>query len=323
MRADRLLSILLLLQARGRVTAGDLAREMEVSERTIYRDINALGMAGVPVYGIAGPEGGYALVDNYRTQLTGLSQDEVRALFMLGSLAPLTDLGVSQELRAALRKLSAALPNIRLADQDKVQQFFYFDSSWWAQGTTQTPHLQEIHQAIWLDRKLYITYQTFHTGPITRLVAPYGLVVKAGNWFLVYANENEVLHVQRVSKLMEVHPSQEPFVRPADFDLVAFWEGWSKGYERSLTDFRVTVRAERNFIPVLNYYFGSAIQDQINQGQLKDKGDWIRFELAFESFDAARSRILGFGRGVEVLSPEALKLSVIDFAKQIAGVYEV
>lgn len=145
MRADRLLSLLMLLQIRGRMTARELAKELEVSERTIYRDIDALSIAGVPVYGEPGPEGGYALVDSYRTNLTGLTEGEVRALFMLSIPAPLADLGVSHELRAALPKLSAALPNARRRDEERVRQRFHLDSTWWRQGEERVPHLQTIH----------------------------------------------------------------------------------------------------------------------------------------------------------------------------------
>ncbi len=135
MRADRLLSILLLLQARGprKLTAGQLARELEVSERTVYRDIDALSAAGVPVYGEAGPAGGYALLDSYRTTLTGLTGDETRALFMLSIPDALAELGLSQQLRSALLKLSAALPAARRDDEAQVRQRFYLDSAWWRQ----------------------------------------------------------------------------------------------------------------------------------------------------------------------------------------------
>ncbi len=129
MRADRLLSLLMLLQARGRLTAKALAEKLEVSERTIYRDIDALCVAGVPIYGEAGPEGGYALLDSYRTSLTGLTEGEVRALFMLNIPAPLAELGVSQELRTAMLKLSAVLPAARRSDEERVRQRFYLDST--------------------------------------------------------------------------------------------------------------------------------------------------------------------------------------------------
>src|SRR5512136_703550 len=133
MRADRLLSLLMLLQARGRMTAQELAAELEVSERTIYRDINALSASGVPVYAESGPGGGCALLDSYRTNLTGLDQDEVRALFMLSIPAPLDQLGVSQELRTALLKLSAALPDTRRGDEERTRQRIHLDSTWWFQ----------------------------------------------------------------------------------------------------------------------------------------------------------------------------------------------
>jgi len=148
----------MLLQIRGRMTARELGKKLEVSERTIYRDIDALSAAGVPVYGEPGPEGGYALVDSYRTNLTGLTKGEVRALFMLGIPAPLADLGMSQELGAALLKLSAALPDARRHDEERVCfcQRFHLDSTWWRQGEELVPHLQTIHQAVWQDRKLHL-----------------------------------------------------------------------------------------------------------------------------------------------------------------------
>ena len=142
MRADRLLSLLMLLQARGRMTAQELAAELEVSERTIYRDINALSASGVPVYAESGPGGGCALLDSYRTNLTGLTADEARALFMLNIPAALDQLGVTQELKAALLKLSAALPEARRRDEERIRQRIHLDSTWWFQAEEPLPHLQ-------------------------------------------------------------------------------------------------------------------------------------------------------------------------------------
>ena len=160
MRADRLLSLLMLLQTRGQMTAQELAKELEVSERTIYRDMDALSVAGIPIYGEPGPEGGFALLNSYRTNLTGLTEGEVRALFMLSIPAPLADLGVSQELRSALLKLSAALPDSHRRDEAKVRQRFHLDSTWWHQGAEQLPHLSTVHDALWQDRQLHIVYRT-------------------------------------------------------------------------------------------------------------------------------------------------------------------
>lgn len=185
MRADRLISLLMLLQVRGQMTARELAKELEVSERTVYRDIEALSFAGVPVYGEPGPDGGYALVDRYRTNLTGLTEGEVRALFMLSIPAPLSDLGMSQELRTALLKLTAALPAARRHDETWIRQRFHLDATWWQQGEGHVPHLKTIHQAVWQDCKLYVVYRPLFSVEIERLVLPYGLVAKAGTWYVL------------------------------------------------------------------------------------------------------------------------------------------
>lgn len=320
MRADRLLSILLLLQARGHMTARQLARELEVSERTIYRDIQALSSAGVPVYGEPGPEGGYALVDSYRTHLTGLTDGEVRALSMLSIPAPLADLGVSQELQAALRKLSAALPDTRRREQERARQCVHLDSTWWRQGEEWMPHLQTVHQAAWQNRKLYVTYRLPPAIKIESLVAPYGLVAKAGIWYLVCARK-DTIHVHRISNLVDVRGSSESFERPASFDLAAFWEQWCAEYELLLSGFAATVRVAPGFVPELPRHFGHHIHAKIAQAGPPDAEGWIRLELSFASFEDARDRILGFGRGVEVLEPRALRRSVLDYAEQIVALY--
>ncbi len=198
MRADRLLSLLLLLQTRGRMTAQALADELEVSVRTVYRDIEALSGAGVPVYADRGPGGGCALVDNYRTQLTGLHEGEVRALFVANMPGVLADLGLGADLKAALLKLLAALPAERRSDDRWVRQRIFLDWERWEKTTTRqedaargpAPTLQLIQRAVWNDRKLWITYRrlsSFYRREFERLVAPYGLVAKEGEWYLVCA----------------------------------------------------------------------------------------------------------------------------------------
>jgi len=320
MRADRLLSLLMLLQARGQMTARELARELEVSERTIYRDIDALCIAGVPIYGEAGPEGGYALVDSYRTHLTGLTEGEVRALFMLSIPAPLAELGVSRELRSALLKLSAALPDAHRRNEERVRQRFHLDSTWWRQGDELAPHLPTIHQAVWQDRKLHITYQPLFAVELVRLVEPYGLVAKAGVWYLVCANKRGP-HVHRVSDLVDARISEETFERPADFDLPTFWQGWCQEHEALYVHYTATVRVAPNLVPELARHFGSLIHTKLAQAGPPDVEGWVKLELAFESFEAARERILGFGRGIEVLEPRALRRSVLDYAEQIVALY--
>jgi len=320
MRADRLLSLLMLLQTREQMTAQELAEELEVSERTIYRDIDALSVAGIPIYGESGPEGGYALLNSYRTNLTGLTDGEVRALFMLSIPAPLADLGVSQELRTALLKLSAALPDSHRRDEAKVRQRFHLDSTWWHQGEEQLPHLPTIHHALWQDRQLHIVYRTAVGIRIERLVAPYGLVAKAGVWYLVCAR-NEVIHVHRASDLLEARIADDAFEHPADFDLARFWDGWCREYESLQARFTATVRVAPNFVSELPRRFGSQMHNKIAQAGPPDEAGWITLDLTFASFEDARDRLLGFGRGVEVLAPRALRRSVLDYAEQIADLY--
>jgi len=320
MRADRLLSLLMLLQARGRMTARELAMELEVSERTIYRDIEALSIAGVPVYGESGPEGGYALLDSYRTNLTGLTEGEVRALFMLSIPAPLAELGVSQELKAALLKLSAALPKARRRDEEWMRQRFHLDDTWWQHSEEPVPYLKTLQQAVWEDRKLYLRYRPPFAVEIERLVNPYGLVAKAGVWYLVYAR-NERVRAQRVSELIEVRITSKSFERPENFNLGAFWRTWCAEHEAFLSDYIATVRVAPNFIPELPRYFGNHIRARIAQAGPPDTEGWIKLDLSFESFEHARQRMLGFGRGVEVLEPRALRRSVLDHAEQIVALY--
>ena len=321
MRADRLLTLLLLLQTRGKMKARELAKEMEVSERTIYRDIDALSGAGVPVYGEPGPEGGYALLDSYRTNLTGLTEGEVQALFMLSVPAALADLGVGQELKSALLKMSASLPAVQRSDEERIRQRFYIDSTWWQQGEERLPHLQIIHQAVMDDRRLRIRYRPPYAIELERLVSPYGLVAKAGVWYLVYGRRGRI-SAHRVSDLMNVETTDERFDRPASFDLADFWEEWSADRESHFNVFSTSVRVAPTFLSLLPKYFGGQIQEKIEQARSAEDDGWIRLELLFESFVAARERILGFGRGVEVLEPMALRMSVLDMAEQIVGLYK-
>ena len=319
MRADRLLALLMLLQTRGRMTAQKLAEELEVSVRTIYRDIDALSAAGVPVYAERGPGGGCALLDGYRTNLTGLTEDEVRALFMLSIPVALAELGVGQELKAALLKLSAALPASRRHDEAWVRQRIHLDWSWWFQAEEPVPHLQTMQRAVWEDRRLCLTYRQ-QAGPsieqFERVVDPYGLVAKAGVWYLVCAGDGRI-RVYRVSRVLSARLTAEHFQRPADFDLAAYWSAHCAEYERNRPLYPVTVRVSPALASELSRHFG----DEIAEAGPPDAEGWITLTLPFETLGDARQRILGFGGAMEVLEPRALRESVLDFATQIVALY--
>lgn len=248
MRADRLLSILMLLQTKGRMTAHDLAEQLEVSERTIYRDLEALGMAGVPVYTERGPGGGCELVDGYQTRLTGLTEAEVRALFLLTMTGPLADLGLGEVLEDALLKLTAALPAPSRHQATQVRQRFHVDAAWWYHQADATNILQVIQQAVWQDRKLRLLYCEDDGSRSEQTIEPYGLVAKASIWYLVAARQN-TFAVYRVSRIQSAVATEEPFVRAADFDLAEYWAEYCALSESAYPQYAVPLRLPPDEVP--------------------------------------------------------------------------
>jgi predicted DNA-binding transcriptional regulator YafY len=326
MRADRLISLLMLLQTRGRMTAQDLATELEVSERTIYRDIEALSASGVPVYAESGPGGGCSLVDHYRTTLNGLNADEVRALFTLSVPAPLDALGMSQPLKAALLKLSAALPAVqRNGEAIGVRQRVYLDATpWGATLDEATPHLQTVLRAVWQDRKLRMVRHVYFAGfidtQLEHLVAPLGLIAKEGVWHVACSCEGR-MQVFRVAHLTSVEMLNETFERPATFDLVTFWEEWCDAVERGRARFDATVRIAPHMLDHLPQYLGRRVQVTSLQPDRPDPSGRQTLCLTFETLNEARERLLALGGMVEVLDPPELRWSIADYARQIVRIY--
>lgn len=320
MRADRLLTILLLLQTRGRMTAQELAAEVEVCQRTIYRDMDALSAAGVPIYAERGTGGGFAVLDRYHTTLTGLNRDEFRALFMLQVPKPLAQLGLGDELKAAWLKLSAALPEARRPEEAMVRQRFYLDSTWWFQTEEPVPHLPTLQKAVWQDHRLHLTVRLPRNTQREWLVDPYALVAKAGVWYLVCCRDGQI-RVYRASEVLAAHATDDGFLRPADFDLEAFWTRWCADYEGNRPSYPVLARVSPGLVPHLPQLFGDPIRSAVRQAGPPDADGWLTLSLPFETFEAARTRVLGLGCAVEVLEPLALRKSVMDFAAQIVAFY--
>ncbi len=321
MRADRLLSLLMLIQSRGQMTAQELADELEVSERTIYRDVTALSAAGVPVYASRGPGGGVRLIEEYRTTLTGLTPDETRALFMMSIPAPLMQLGMGEKFKGALLKLSASLPERHRLDESRTRQRILLDSSWWFQTEQQVPCLQTIQQALWQDRCLRIKVRwDFFNTEFEQDAEPYGLVAKANIWYLVYGCGGTP-KVTRVSQIVEAEMTPEGFTRPPEFRLEAFWQEWCREYE-SQPPFCARVRVAPEALSMLAEYVGERARVQLNKSACPDQDGWVTLDLPFDSFVTARTRLLGLGCAVEVLEPESLRKSLIDFAEQIVGFYK-
>ncbi|MBL8057706.1 MAG: WYL domain-containing protein [Anaerolineales bacterium] len=327
MRADRLLSLLMLLQTRGRLTARELAERLEVSERTIYRDLEALSAAGVPVFADRGPGGGCGLLDGYRTTLTGLTEAEARALFMVSLPASLGALGVSQDLRSALLKLTAALPPGRRAAEAETRQRLHIDASWWFQPAGPAPCLPALHAAVWQDQRLRLTVRGWGgpaAAPLTAEVEPYGLAAKAGVWHLVYARAPfpaPRLHVDAAADILAAEPTGTRFERPAAFDLAEFWRQWCEDVEHSRPRFVVRARVAPEVWPRLSLYLGEGRPVAIAAEGPADAAGWTPAQLTFEHFEEARARLLGLGGAIEVRGPEALRRSLADFAAQALAVY--
>jgi predicted DNA-binding transcriptional regulator YafY len=240
MRADRLLSILLLLQVHRRSYAGELAKRLEVSERTIHRDMEALSGAGIPVVAERGVGGGWNLLEKYQTNLTGLNEAEIQALFLTKPAHLLADLGLHQASEAALIKLLAALPSMSRRDAEFVRQRIYVDTAGWHPTQEDHSYLPVLQQAIWKERKLALTYQR---GDISfdRVVEPLGLVAKGNAWYLIAATDGAV-HTYRVSRIRSACITEETCARPPQFDLAGHWAQSSSNFVAALPQFPVTVR---------------------------------------------------------------------------------
>lgn len=314
MRADRLLSVLMLLQTRGRMTARALATALEVSERTIYRDIEALGMAGVPVYAERGRNGGIALLERYRSDLTGLTSDEARALFALTAPAALDQLGLSREVRTAMRKLAAALPERLRADEDAVRDRIHIDPSPRRRTAGEpAPNLHVLHQALWAQVRVSVDVEWLPGIRVERTIGPLGLVAKDGDWYLVWVADGRS-GVYRVDRLTGVRPTAERFERPAGFHLQEYWARWWSQAEATAPLYEVTLRFAIEAREYLEQTVGMLTEIERNDG--------LEVAVAqFETLEQARDRILSLGGAVEVLSPEALRRSVADFAEQIRAQY--
>jgi len=326
MRADRLLSLLMLLQTRGKLNAETLAEELEVSVRTVYRDTEALAMAGVPVYAERGPGGGIALLDEYSTRLNGLSTAEARALFMLSLPGPLLQLGIGAELKAALLKLSAALPEEQRREQEAARQRIHLDPFGWGAAAggpridEAPPHLGLLQRAIWQDQRVELRYQTIFGLQLELAVEPLGLVSKASEWHLV-ASRQTGLRVFRAAELLEVRLLNEPFERPAGFSLSAFWDAYCREVEAERGLYWVELRVSPALARELPLRLGERGRAALKNGGAPDERGWHAVRVPFDSLEQARERILSFGGAAVVLSPQPLALSLADYAEQIRAVY--
>lgn len=318
MRASRLLSILILLQLRGRLSADQLAREFEVSVRTIYRDMDQLSAAGVPVYAERGRDGGFALLDGYRTRLTGLSESESDALSLAGAGAAAADLGVGAELASAQLKLMASLPPDRGASADRVARRFHLDPVAWYRRTETLDVLPALADAVWRDRRITIDYDSW-AERVSRTLDPLGLVLKGGAWYLVASADGKP-RTYRVSNIRRLEALDTAAKRPARFDLARWWAEWTRDFEARLLRERARIRLSPAGLKLLPAISAAAAEAVATTGA-PDPSGWTTADIPIESVEDATRQLLHLGAEVEVLEPPALRAAIADVAGRIAGLY--
>jgi predicted DNA-binding transcriptional regulator YafY len=318
MRASRLLSLLMLLQAKGRMSGQALATELEVDIRTIYRDIDDLSSSGVPVYAERGRSGGFQLLEGYRTKLTGLTQGEAEALFLAGFPGPAADLGLKDNSAAARLKLLAALPAESRIAADRVAARFHFDPTPWYRDPEAGPLLRIVAEAVWASRKLRVRYESWDK-IVERDLDPLGLVLKAGVWYLV-ARADRSVRTYRISKILEAAAREETFVYPPGFDLAAQWRSSSQAFEAGVyqgdATLSVTQKGMRRF-----QFLGAAVERAAKASARKTGADRWRVVIPIESVAQATRDVLSFGTDAEVLTPQALREAVRDQAAELAALY--
>jgi predicted DNA-binding transcriptional regulator YafY len=317
MRADRLLSIVLLLQVHRRLTAGELAKRLEVSRRTIYRDMDVLSAAGIPVTAERGTGGGWYLLEPYQTKLTGLNPTEIQALFLPQSDRLLADLGLRQASEAALVKLLAALPAMYRSDAEYVRQRIHIDSGGGQHADEDIRFLPTVQAAIWQEHKLQLVYH-LSTGPVVEPVLdPLGLVAKGSVWYLVAVYEGTVC-VYRVSRIHAAQVLDDPCTRPEKFDLAAFWRQSSEVYAASRARYPATVRVVADMLPTFRQV---ACRMESQEVDPPDEEGWTRMAVTFDTEEDARRTVIHLGMAVEVLEPRALREWIVELAEGITALY--
>ncbi|GAA3200910.1 YafY family protein [Streptomyces virens] len=322
MRAARLIKMVLLLQSRPAMTAAELARELEVSERTVTRDAQALSEAGVPVYADRGRIGGYRLVGGYRTRLTGLARSEAEALFLSGVPGALREMGLEDAASAARLKVSAALlPSLRDASRTAAQRFHLDAPNWFREPVT-PELLPAVADAVWDDRRITARYRRDDT-EVERELEPYGLVLKAGVWYLcARVAGTEAFRVYRIDRFTAVEAGEERFERAAEFDLPAFWEERAEQFARSLLRAEVVVRLTAQGVRRLPHTVDPAsAREALAEAGGPDGDGWVTVTLPVESEEVAHTQLTALGADVEVLAPRSLRERFAAEAARLAELY--
>jgi predicted DNA-binding transcriptional regulator YafY len=318
-RAARLVNLLLLLQARGGQTAAELARELEVSVRTVHRDVEELAMSGVPIYAERGPHGGVRLVDGYRTRLTGMTAEEAEAVFLGGMPGPAAELGLGTVVAAARLKVLASLPPELRARASRLVERFHLDAAGWFSRGDSVPCLGAVAEAVWEGHRMEIDYDRGDLR-VTRALDPLGLVLKAGLWYLVGRNDDQ-FRTYRVSRISRVVTLDERFERPTDFDLPAFWGESSAAFEREVPRVELVVRLQPDGLDRLSDAVGRRAVEAAERLPGRDPAGWLRLRLRLDWPDDVPRMLFDLGPDVEIVEPREVRERVVAMARDIVERY--
>lgn len=312
MRADRLINIVLLLQTRGKMTASALAEELGVARRTILRDVEALSLAGIPVYADGGHGGGIALDENYRTSLIGLSEAEARALFLSGSNHLLSQIGLGEAAESTPLKLLAALPARYQPSVDHMRQRIYIDPLWWWHDSAPLAFWAELQRAVYEDHCIHAVYENYQGEIVERELEPYGLVAKSSLWYLV-ARRDGNLRTYRVSRFHVVTVLERRFRRPPDFDLAAYWSEHLQEFAGGIADYPFTLRLREERLNFARWL----TPGRCDALEATDESGWLTARFRLESLELARMLVFGLGADAQVLDPPELGAAVLAAAREI------
>jgi len=318
MRADRLLSIVLLLQAHHQMTSRDLASRLEVSERTIHRDMEALSGAGIPVIAARGLGGGWSLLGEYRTTLTGLTEAEIQSLFVTKPTKLLADLHLEKAADGAQLKLLASLPTAFRQGAERARQRIHIDVSGWSRREEAVPFLPILQEALWLERKLNIKYERgAHCEPVERLLSPLGLVAKGSVWYLV-ASVDESVRSYRVSRIAQAEILNAPAPIPTDFNLAGYWEQSASTFKANVPNYLATFWVSPAVILRLRFAGRFA---RVNETEETDARGWRKVRVGFDVEEMACEYAVSFGPNLEVIEPPELRERVVAMTKATLEFY--
>ena len=307
------------------MTAQALADELEVSVRTIYRDVDSLAESGVPLYGDRGPAGGYQLLDGYRTRLTGLTADEAASLFLAGMPGQAAELGLGAVLATAQLKLLAALPPELRSGAGRIRERFHLDAPGWYADAEQPEYLAAVADAVWSQHTIRVHYRRWG-GEVDRTLEPLGLVLKGGVWYLVASVSEQPrtkLRTYRVSRILALEPLEDRFERPEQFDLAAFWESWSEEFLERRYRGEVMIRLSPHGLKLLLVLSDPMTARRIEESaQPPDAEGWVQVTVPVESPRYAEVELLRLGADAEVLAPPELRAQIAETASSLARLYQ-